>query len=177
LSSVNVGENIPLSFFAEDEKTGLFVRANVYDADGSEIAGSPVTLSEVAGGIYENDTLVMPDSPKVIAKFKAFNDVGLSSVYMGLHPASSTLLKKTGASDVISKLDTIISSLQGFSGTLSTVTTTINTENPIEAAIEMAQEIKAEIESSMISAEIETDQTVETKVDTDPKIKAELEDC
>lgn|GEM_PF-6566220 len=177
MGDVNVGDKIPLTFFLEDEATGKFVEANVYDADGAEITGSPITMSEVAGGIYEDDSLDMPDTSKVVAKFKAYNEVGLTTLYNAF-AGSGTYLRNVGATDVISKLDTIISALTGFSGSFSNVTATIELEPKLNAIIEEVKDVKAIIETDVkITESIKTDVNIETKIKTDTKIKANLEEC
>jgi hypothetical protein len=78
-SKVKVGDPIRLNLQLFDGDAGKFVQAYVRDSSGAQLAGSPVTLTHTDQGLYEDDSLVMPDNAEISAVYKVFNDAGFSS--------------------------------------------------------------------------------------------------
>lgn len=70
---MQVGDVIPLFNQAADYSTGLFMKAFVFDDTGTEISGSPVIMNDLGNGAYDNQDLVMPNSP-VNAQFLVYTD-------------------------------------------------------------------------------------------------------
>lgn len=58
--------------------TGRFVKVSVRDSTNAAIAGSPVTLTHVADGLYTDSSLVMP-SGNVYAQYEVYTDAGLTT--------------------------------------------------------------------------------------------------
>lgn len=120
----NVGDALILSLQLFDGATNKYPRARVYDASGAEIAGSPVALSHVAGGLYRNGSLVMPDSAQVEAQYKVYDDAGFTTPSATHSDALDVILKTDVAPDslVISDDDLVgvVSSEDSLSGSVST---------------------------------------------------------
>lgn len=76
---LRVGQKIPLALQLFDGATDRHVRAWVRKPDGTQLSGSPYTLSHVASGLYENDNATMPDSDWVTAQYRVFDDSGFTS--------------------------------------------------------------------------------------------------
>jgi hypothetical protein len=49
---VKVGDPLPIAAFIEDGVAGKYIRATVKDSQGNGITGSPVTLTDLGGGLY-----------------------------------------------------------------------------------------------------------------------------
>lgn len=73
MSSVAVGDVIPLVFNSGDANENLFVRAFVKDSGGSSIAGSPFSLSW-DGESYVNNSVEMQDKDYLKADYIAYVD-------------------------------------------------------------------------------------------------------
>jgi len=70
---------VPLSLKLFDDDDSLFVRAIVTDESGTTISGSPFSLVNVGEGLYELDTLLMPNKLFLTAVYQVFNDAGFTS--------------------------------------------------------------------------------------------------
>lgn len=120
----NVGDSIVLSLQLFDGATNKYPRARVFDADGSEISGSPVALTHVAGGLYRNAALTMPDSAQVEAQYKVYDDAGFTTPSTTHSDALDVIYKTDVAPDslVISDDDLVgvVSSEDSLSGSVST---------------------------------------------------------
>lgn len=81
---VKVGDPIQLNLQLEDGATDKYPRAYLRNQFGSPLAGSPVDLTHTGDGLYQNDSVQMPDTQEVTATFKVFDDAGhtiLSPIY------------------------------------------------------------------------------------------------
>lgn len=68
---ITVGEKIPLSVQLADDETGRFIIATVRDHFGTEVSGSPATLSHIANGLYEDLSVSMPTT-RVTASYRTY---------------------------------------------------------------------------------------------------------
>ena len=73
-----LGDAIPLSYQLFDGATNKFVRAILRDASGTALPASPVTLSHVSDGIYEDISVLMPNTTYVSATFQVFDDAAFT---------------------------------------------------------------------------------------------------
>ena len=64
-----VGEVIPLSFQLLDGDSSKFCRAILTDPAGAALGASPVTLSNLGGGKYSDDSVVMPNEDYVECRY------------------------------------------------------------------------------------------------------------
>jgi hypothetical protein len=78
--NLNIGAKIPLSLQLYDGAVGKFIRARLYNQAGTQIAGSPVALTHVAGGLYINAALVMPACDFLVAAYKVYDDSGFTTL-------------------------------------------------------------------------------------------------
>lgn len=72
------GEDIPLTLQLEDQATGKFVRASVFDPSGSHITSSPVNMTHASSGLY-TATLSMPEEEYVRIRYEVYDDSGYST--------------------------------------------------------------------------------------------------
>jgi hypothetical protein len=71
-----VGESLQLNVQLFDGAENKYPRATLYDADGSELAASPVDLSHVGSGLYTDDSVGMPSTEAVRAVYVIYDDAG-----------------------------------------------------------------------------------------------------
>lgn len=74
-----VGQKIPIALQLFDGATGKFVRAWARRPDGTQLSGSPFSLSHVAAGLYEYDSATMPDAEWLTVQYRVFDDSGFST--------------------------------------------------------------------------------------------------
>lgn len=83
-----LGEQIILSLKLNDSDTNKYVRATVFDATGTDLAGSPIILGHVKRGVYQDISLTMPNKYFITCAYEVFDDVGLtikSAIYQDSH--------------------------------------------------------------------------------------------
>lgn len=74
---LNPGYPIYISHQLFNGATDKYVKAHVYDATGTEVSGSPVTLSHVARGLYvDNGTLSAPAALPIRVQCLVYSDSG-----------------------------------------------------------------------------------------------------
>lgn len=88
---MNVGDPIPLGLQLWDLAEDKFVRAKVYDKDGVELVGSPVTLPHLDDGFYYNASIPFPNSLWVVCVFYVFDDGGFTQISDSHTPAAETI--------------------------------------------------------------------------------------
>jgi DNA-binding protein len=87
---IRVGAQIPIQLQLFDGATGKFPRANVRDATGAAISGSPFDLTHIADGQYANTAAVMPNTPFVTVQMIVYSDAGRTIVDTGYSYAIDT---------------------------------------------------------------------------------------
>ena len=75
-----VADPIPLALQLSAGESNKYVRASVYAPNGVEIADSPVALAHVATGLYQTDSLPMPDELYVLVQYKVYTDAGFTTL-------------------------------------------------------------------------------------------------
>jgi hypothetical protein len=73
-----IGEKIRLNLQLWDGATNRFVRAYLYDADGTQIAS--VNLAHLARGLYEDDSIQMPSTAQVRAVYRVYTNPSYTQV-------------------------------------------------------------------------------------------------
>lgn len=73
---LKLGEMVPLKAQLAGGETNKFPQAVIRDASDTPIAGSPFTLTHVAGGLYTNNGVTMPNTAVISVQYKVFNDAG-----------------------------------------------------------------------------------------------------
>lgn len=77
MSFVQVGNPIPVAVQLGDGFTGKFVQAIIVDNNGTPVVGSPVSLTEIANGLYMDSSLSMPTGIHyVVVQATSYNDSG-----------------------------------------------------------------------------------------------------
>jgi hypothetical protein len=74
IAIVKVGDPLQLSVDLEDGETDLYPQAELLDADEAAISGSPVDLVHTSDGRYVNQSVAMPSTQEVIARYKIYVD-------------------------------------------------------------------------------------------------------
>lgn len=77
---MQVGAAIPVRCQLGDYRTDKYVRAYLRDGDGIALSGSPLALTHVALGLYQNNSLVFPDTASVHIQFVVYDDAGFTTV-------------------------------------------------------------------------------------------------
>lgn len=75
-----LGDAIQLNLQLFDGASNQYPRAYLYDAEGTELAESPVDLAHVENGLYANSEVSMPSTAQVKAVYKVFSDSGHTSL-------------------------------------------------------------------------------------------------
>lgn len=70
------GDPIRLNLQLFDGDENKFIKAYLRDNLGAQLAGSPVTLTHTDNGLYEDDSILMPNNPEVTAVYEVYNDSG-----------------------------------------------------------------------------------------------------
>jgi len=71
---VKVGDPIQLNLQLEDGSTNQFPRAILRNQLGILLAESPVDLTHTGEGLYQNDSVFMPNTQEVTATYKVYTD-------------------------------------------------------------------------------------------------------
>lgn len=74
----NVGDPLNLKYKLSPSSlgTGLFARAFLTDRTGAALA--TLDLSEIAPGVYAENSFTMPNTAQVVARFQAYRDAGFT---------------------------------------------------------------------------------------------------
>lgn len=78
-AGLNVGDPVPAVCQLGRGDTDKYPRAWIYDDQGNQITGSPVALAHVANGLYNNDSLEMPDTTFLMVQVQVFDDSGFTT--------------------------------------------------------------------------------------------------
>jgi len=76
----NLGNPIPVACQLYDGSIYKFVQAHLRDASGADLPGSPVAVPHAAGGLYINNTFLMPPVAHVFVTFRVFDDALFTKV-------------------------------------------------------------------------------------------------
>ena len=79
-SRVEIGNPLPITAVLSEQDGGKFVRARVYDSSGSEVAGSPFSLSHVAEGFYISNAYTPTVKGTYIVNVQAYDDAGFTTL-------------------------------------------------------------------------------------------------
>jgi len=74
-----IGDKLPISIRLEAIDTTQVVRSTVRDKDGVQIAGSPFTLGHIGLGLYQINTVGMPDTDFVTISHEIFKGPGFTN--------------------------------------------------------------------------------------------------
>lgn len=70
---------IPLALQLFDGNVSKFVRAILHNASGTELSESPVALTHVGGGLYQDSSVLMPNTDLVVASYVVYDDSGFTT--------------------------------------------------------------------------------------------------
>jgi len=135
------GEIIPLSVVLFDGDTTKFVRATINDSGGTPIAGSPVLLTHIAAGRYDDDSLVMPTDAFVSVVYEIFNDIFFTTASPDHSNAIDTFALEVPFADIQACLDQIKQILEDIEATGILIVGMAD----INAVISDATDLKAQV--------------------------------
>lgn len=95
---MKIGDPIPLALQLTDLEEDQFVLANVFLEGGVEHDDSPVLLAHISNGIYEDDSLIMPNSRWVHIQYRVYSDAGLTLI--SHFPKAETIFLDQEAQDI-----------------------------------------------------------------------------
>ena len=75
---VKLGEPLLIEAQLQDNITDKFIRAIVKDSDGAEVTGSPLTLTHVSNGFYQDNSLIKEDGSFSVY-LQVFDDAGFTT--------------------------------------------------------------------------------------------------
>jgi hypothetical protein len=82
-----LGEDIPIEVQLGLEETNKYVRAEVRNAAGTAISGSPFALTHAAGGLYKKTGVAMPSgTTHVSVRFLVYDNDDYSTRTAGYEP-------------------------------------------------------------------------------------------
>ncbi len=180
-----VGETLALSVQLFDGDETKFVRAILEDASGAALPSSPVTLSHVSSGRYENSSITMPSTAYVAATYEVYDDAAFTTLSDVHSFAIDTFPLEIPFTEILDALDAITDLLND----IKMVGLSVIGQMDITATIEDAQNITAKIDdATVITAKITDDETLQGDIDSDSqslsvnlddesKISAEIEEC
>lgn len=74
---VKVSDRMVIAAYLEDRTAGKFLRATVQDIDGNELSDSPLTLTDLGGGLYRDKSLIKQRG-KFFVTIQVFDDAGFT---------------------------------------------------------------------------------------------------
>ena len=78
MANIQLGEAVPITLQLSDAYASAVVKARLYDNTSTELAGSPVTLSHVANGLYAYVGFAMPDKQYVVVQYIVYMTGGVT---------------------------------------------------------------------------------------------------
>lgn len=109
---VKVGDPIQLNLQLEDGATNKFPQAILRNQSGVLLSGSPVSLTHVGDGLYQNDSIAMPNTQEVTATYKVYDDAG-HTVLSQFYSIELDVFGKDNASELVSNLKQLAGDLTG----------------------------------------------------------------
>lgn len=88
---MQVGDKVPLSLQIADYAQAKFVRVNIVDDSGSDVAASPIDLTDLGDGLYEDFSYTFPDSAWIRIQYLVFDDAGYTTL-CGTEGASNDII-------------------------------------------------------------------------------------
>jgi len=112
--SLSVGQKIPAAYKLPDEDSTKFIKASIYENDSTtHITGSPLTLTNLGNGRYEDDSLTFPSVlDSVSIDYEVFNEVGLTTK-SSVHGGGMDKYTKLDLNQVIVLLNSLLASAPG----------------------------------------------------------------
>lgn len=141
--------------------TGLFARAFLTDRTGAALA--TLDLTEIAPGVYSNNTFTMPDTPQVVARFQAYKDAGFTQEACEFPDTIDIFeLGSIGGGST-----TVTINAARIEGEIAQdkIQGVVGDSDEVLAQIENDQAILGQINDDEINAEVKTGETIQGVVD------------
>lgn len=110
---VKAGDPIQLNLQLEDGATNKFPQAILRNQSGTLLPVSPVSLTHTGDGLYQNDSIIMPNTQEVTATYKVYDDAPrtlLSQIYS----IELDVFTKDSAAEIISIQQQLTGDLTGY---------------------------------------------------------------
>jgi len=163
-----VGAILPISVKLPDTNAVQVVRATIRDKDGVEISGSPFTLTHVGLGLYQINTVLMPDTAFVTVSHEIFKGPGFTNKNVNNYLDAAQCFIKDAFSDAIKDIK---SAVRGFDLVAEidegeVIVAEICEEPELDVTIEVGEELAATIEESeTLNANVEDTEILEGDVE------------
>ena len=77
---LRLGQTLPIALQIANGATAVFVRAFLYDATGTQLSGSPVSVPHRANGFYATNAVTMPNSSIVYVQYIVYTDASFATL-------------------------------------------------------------------------------------------------
>ena len=123
--SPDATESIPVYVQLANNDATKFPQANLSDAGGNTLVGSPLDLTHIANGLYSNLSLLMPPTKFVDVQYVIYNDAGhtvvsganaaaVDTIYFGGSGGSNIAAPKYPSANIIGSIDSDLIPIQGL---------------------------------------------------------------
>ncbi len=109
-----VNEKIPLKLQLFDGNESKYVLANIYNADGFEIEGSPFSVPHFSRGLYARSDVLMPNTEYITVQYRVYNDAMFTSRSPHHADALDIFFREETDPVLLEKLNQIISLLESL---------------------------------------------------------------
>lgn len=95
-----IGDQLDLALRLWDRAEDKYVRARVYRPDETEVPGSPVAMTHMAGGTYVDSSLIWPNQPYLVFNYDVFMDAAFTTLSPNHLPQVERVYLDQGAQDI-----------------------------------------------------------------------------
>lgn len=138
-----VGEVIPLSFQLLDQDASKFCRAVLSNPAGTTFA--TVSMVNLGGGKYTNDTVLMPNEDYVECQYQPFNDAGFTIPDPDHLVGTDVFRQEIPDTVIVDLINQILNKLNGLSLPGAAINARI-VQNRVAEIVEDTQTLKALVE-------------------------------
>ena len=111
-SLVKIGDPIHLNLQLEDGAIDKYPQAILRDQIGTLMAGSPVDLTHTGDGLYQNDSISMPNTQEVTATYKVYDDSG-HTILSSFYSVELDVFTKDNAAELVANLKQLAGDITG----------------------------------------------------------------
>jgi len=109
---VKIGDPIQLNLQLEDGATDKYPQAILRNQIGTILAGSPVDLTHTGDGLYQNDSISMPNTQEVTATYKVYEDAP-HTVLSQFYTIELDVFGKDNAAELVANLKQLAGDITG----------------------------------------------------------------
>jgi hypothetical protein len=168
MPTVRQGDFIPLSLKLYDERSDRYVRAYLTDSNGNPLPQSPVNLTHVGFGLYENRTIAMPNVEHVTAVYVVYSDAGYTIEDENYTHGVDLFELHVPDFVILTKLNEIKNICEKLAAQTSVA-------QEVKGIVQLADEISALLSSNKIEAKV-LDEKIETQTSDKNNLSIDLND-